>query len=113
VSFDDGEHQVLAVAGTSVRLRSVAGAEQVVLASYLMGAADFAVVDGTPAPQVEPFGLLDGLPKEVLAEARYWELHVLEVETGLALGAGPGAAPRSGYDPVTCSVVGPVPQRRL
>jgi transposase InsO family protein len=104
VSFDGGEHQVLAVAGTSVRLRSAAGAEQVVLASYLMAAPDFALVDGTPVPRVEPFGLLDGLPDEALAQARGWERHVVEVETGLPPGALPGTAARPGYDPVTCSL---------
>jgi putative transposase len=36
VSFDGGEHQVLALTGTSVRLRAQDGGEQVVLASYLM-----------------------------------------------------------------------------
>lgn len=92
VSFGGGEHLVLAVAGTSVRLRERAGAEQVVLAAYLMAAPDFAVVDGAPAPQVEPFGLLDGLPEE----ARDWERHVVEVETGLSPGAELGtAAPRT------------------
>jgi hypothetical protein len=35
VRFDGGDHQVVAVAGTSVRLRSAAGAEQVVLATHL------------------------------------------------------------------------------
>jgi putative transposase len=48
---------------------------------------------------VEPFGLLDGLPEEVLAAARDWERHVVEVETGLAPDAEPGAEPRPGYDP--------------
>ena len=33
VRFDGGEHEVLAVAGTSVRLRSAAGSRSVVLAS--------------------------------------------------------------------------------
>jgi hypothetical protein len=32
VRYDGGEHQVLPLAGTSVRLRSAAGAESVVLA---------------------------------------------------------------------------------
>jgi putative transposase len=59
VSFDGGEHQVLAFAGTSVRLRAQDGGEQVVLASYLMAAPDFAVTGGEAAPGVEPFGLLD------------------------------------------------------
>ena len=98
-SFDGGEHQVLALAGTSVRLRAAHGSEQVVLASYLMAAPDFAVTGGEPLPEVEPFGLLDGLPEEVLAAARDWERHVVEVETGLAPDAEPGAEPRPGYDP--------------
>ena len=99
VSFDGGDHQVLAFAGTSVRLRAQDGSEQVVLASYLMAAPDFAVAGGIPVPGVEPFGLLDGLPEEVLAAARDWERHVVEVETGLAPDAEPGAEPRPGYDP--------------
>jgi len=105
VTFDGGEHQVVAVAGTSVRLRSSAGTESAVLASYLMAAPDFAVVDGAPAPTVEPFGLLDALPDEVLAEARDWERHVVEIETGLAPHASPGTTPRPEYDPATRTVV--------
>lgn len=61
VSFEGGDHQVLAFAGTSVRLRAQDGSEQVVLASYLMPAPDFAVAGGIPVPGVESFGLLDGL----------------------------------------------------
>ena len=99
VSFDGGEHQVLAFAGTSVRLRAQDGGEQVVLASYLMAAPDFAVTGGDPVPAVESFGLLDSLPGEVLAAARAWERHVVEVETGLAPDAEPGTEPRPGYDP--------------
>ena len=70
VSFEGGDHQALAFAGTSVRLRAQDGSEQVVLASYLMAAPDFAVAGGIPVPGVEPFGLLDVLPEEVLAAAR-------------------------------------------
>ena len=99
VSFEGGDHQVLAFAGTSVRLRAQDRSELVVLASYLMAAPDFAVVGGIPVPGVEPFGLLDGLPEEVLAAARDWEHHVVEVETGLAPDAEPGTEPRPGYDP--------------
>ena len=40
VRFDGGEHEVLAVAGTSVRLRSAAGSHSLVLASYLMAAPE-------------------------------------------------------------------------
>jgi hypothetical protein len=104
VSFDGGDHQVVAVAGTSVRLRSAAGVEQVVLAGHLMAASDFAVVDGEPLPRVEPFGLLDSLPEEALAEARDWERHVVEVDAGLPPGAAPGTSPRPEYDPATRSL---------
>jgi hypothetical protein len=99
VSFNGGEHQVLAFVGTSVRLRALDGGEQVVLASYLMAVPDFAVTGGEAAPSVEPFGLLDSLPTEVLAVARDWERHVVEVETGLAPDAAPGTSPRPEYDP--------------
>ena len=64
VRYDGGDHQVVALAGTSVRLRSDDGAESVVLAAYLMASPEFAVIDGAPAPSVEPFGLLEGLPGE-------------------------------------------------
>ncbi len=99
VSFDGGEHQVLSIAGSSVRLRAEGGGEQVILASYLMAAPDFAVTGSVPAPAVEPFGLLDSLPGEVLAAARERERHVVEVETGLAPDAEPGMVPRPEYDP--------------
>ena len=105
VHFDGGEHQVVAVAGTSVRLRAPAGTESVVLASYLMASPGFMVVGGAPMPRVEPFGLLDGLPEEVLAEAREWERHLVEVEAGLPPDAGPGAVPRPEYDPAVCSLL--------
>ena len=50
---------------------------------------------------MESFGLLDSLPGEVLAAARAWERHVVEVETGLSPGADPGTAPRPEYDPAS------------
>ncbi|MFH8562519.1 hypothetical protein [Streptomyces sp. NPDC017988] len=69
LTFDGGEHQVVALAGTAVRLRSAAGAESVVLASYLMAAPDFAVTGAEPLPEVEPFGLLETLPESARASA--------------------------------------------
>jgi hypothetical protein len=105
VHFDGGEHQVVAVVGTSVRLRAAVGTESVVLASYLMASPGFMVVGGAPMPRVEPFGLLDGLPEEVLAEAREWERHLVEVEAGLPPDAGPGVVPRPEYDPAVCSLI--------
>lgn len=94
VQFDGGEHQVVALAGTSVRLRSSEGAESVVLASYLMASPGFGLVDGAPLPAMEPLGLLEGLPEDVLAAAKLWQRHVVEVETGLPPEAGPEVEPR-------------------
>ncbi|SES35977.1 hypothetical protein SAMN05216188_1395 [Lentzea xinjiangensis] len=57
VHFDGGQHRVLGLSGTSVRLRSAEGAEQVVLAGYLLSAPDFAVLGAGALPAVKP-----GLP---------------------------------------------------
>jgi hypothetical protein len=104
VEFDGGEHQVVALAGTTVRLRSHEGAEQVVLVTHLMSSAGFAVIGTDPVTEVEPFGLLDSLPSEALTAAREWERHVLEVETGPPPDAGPGAVCRAGFDPAVTTV---------
>ena len=104
VRYDGADHQVIALAGTSVRLRSDVGAESVVLVAYLMASPEFAVIDGTPTPSVEPFGLMDGLPVKALEQAREWERHIVEVETGLPAGALPGATPRAGFDPASTTI---------
>jgi len=104
VRYDGADHQVVALAGTSVRLRSDDGPESVVLVAYLMACPDFAVLDGEPLPAVEPFGLLDGLPPKVLEYARRWECHLVEIETGLPPNPPPGATPRPGFDPATTTV---------
>jgi putative transposase len=104
VRFDGTDHLVVALAGTSVRLRSDDGTETVVLAAYLMACPEFAVVGRDPLPAVEPFGLLDGLPAKVLEDAREWERHLVEVETGLPPNPPEGATPRPEYDPATTTV---------
>lgn len=105
VTFDGDEHQVVGLAGTSVRLRCQTGAESVVLASYLMASPDFQVTGGQPLPQLEPVGLLDTLPPEARDAAMEWRRHVVEVETGLPPDAEPGAMPRPGFHPAVCSVM--------
>ena len=104
VLFDGGEYLVVALAGTSVRLRSPEGGEQVVLGTHLMASPGFEVTSGAALPAVEPFGLLDSLPAAVLAAARDWERHVVETQTGLPPGALPGTAPRAGFDPVVTTL---------
>jgi len=104
VRYDGADHQVVALAGTSVRLRCDDGSDSVVLAAYLMACPDFTVLDGTPLPAVEPVGLLDGLPAKVLEDARAWQRHIVEVETGLPPHAPADAEPRTGFDPGTTTV---------
>jgi putative transposase len=99
VQYGGGEHQVVALAGTSVRLRSAAGAESVVLASYLVASPEFEVSGWEPPSGVEPAGLLDGLPPEAVAAARELEAHVVEAVTGFGPGVAPGTAARPAYDP--------------
>jgi putative transposase len=102
VHFDGGEHQVLGLLGASVRLRGDDGAEQVVLAGYLMAAAGFEVLGTEPLPAVEPFGLLDTLPDEVLADAKRGSATSCRSRPGCPRAAPPGTAPRAArYDPVT------------
>ncbi|WP_245724698.1 hypothetical protein [Micromonospora citrea] len=105
VRFDGDEHQVVALAGTSVRLRSRGGVAQVVLLAFLLAAADFELLDEQQAvPAVEPLGLLETLPHEVLERARRWERHLVEVVTGRAPEAPEGAGPRPGYDPAASTL---------
>lgn len=98
IAFDDDEHHVVAVAGTSVRLRAESGGEQVVLAGHLMAAPEFAILDAASGraalPPVEPFGLLETLPPEVVADAERWRDHLVEVETGRPPGAPASTPPR-------------------
>jgi hypothetical protein len=84
VSFGGEEHLVAGLAGTSVRLRADSGAEPVVLAGHLMSAPDFAVLDAAGLPAVEPFGLLESLPAEVVADAERWRDHLVEINIGSA-----------------------------
>ena len=102
VVFDGSEHQVVALAGTSVRLLSDAGQATVVALPFLLAAADFAIVHAGGAaplrPLMAPHGLLDALPGHVLAAARDWERHLIELQTGVPPDAPPGTPPRPEYD---------------
>ncbi|SCG61074.1 hypothetical protein GA0070560_115129 [Micromonospora halophytica] len=104
VRFDGDEHQVVALAGTSVRLQSSSEAAQVVLLPFLLAAPDFELVDGPAAPVVEPFGLLDSLPDDVAERARWWQRQVVEVMTGLPSAAEPGSLPQPGFDPASSTL---------
>jgi hypothetical protein len=96
VRYDGADHVVVALAGTSVRLRSDDGLERVVLAGHLMACPEFTVAGGGRLPEAEPSGLLEGLPARVLEKAREWERHVVEARTGLPPDAPAEAVPRPG-----------------
>ena len=104
VRYDGADHVVVALAGTSVRLRSDDGSELVVLAGHLMACPEFTVTGDVAFPEVEPSGLLEGLPEPVLEKARDQERHVVEVLTGLPPDPPPGAVPRPGFDPAATTL---------
>lgn len=84
VSFEEQAWTVTAV-GSTVRLVDDGGRSQLLLLSYLLAAPGFELLDGAaPAARLEPVGLLEALPAEVVERARDWERHVIEVVTGLA-----------------------------
>lgn len=100
VLFDDVEHEVVALAGTRVRLVAPNGTPSAVLVSHLVGSPGFAILGATQPPVSSLAGqLLNDVPAKVAARAREWERHVVEVETGLPPGAAPGTAPRPEFDP--------------
>ncbi|WP_211241242.1 integrase [Pseudonocardia spinosispora] len=127
VMFDHTTHTVVAISGATVRLLSATGTTMVIALAYLLAAHDFqllntpehttdkpttspATATGTPTDptavksdgtRVEPHGLLDALPEQVLHAAREWERHLLELETGQ-----PPAhqLPRPEYDPTSSTL---------
>jgi transposase InsO family protein len=105
VRFDGGEHTVVGLAGASVRLAGDDGVDQVVLLTHLQAAADFTQLSGSGPVCLPPLGLLDAAPAAVVERARWWERHLVEVETGLPPNAEPGATPRPGYDPAEHTLV--------
>ena len=72
-SYGGGEHQVVALAGTSVRLRSAAGAESVVLASYLMASPGFEVSGGDRRPGWSRSGCWTGCRRRCWLLPGSWE----------------------------------------
>jgi hypothetical protein len=81
VRFDGAVHTVVGLAGAAVRLAAGPGGASVVALAHLLAAGDFELLDSQPAPRLPPFALLDTLPEAVVARARWWERHVVEVET--------------------------------
>ncbi len=105
VLFDDVEHQVVAIAGTAVRLVAPDGSVQIVALLHLTSSVGFAVIGSGPiAPHLPPLGLLDAVSMEVADRARMLEGHLIEMETGLPPDAAEGALPRPEYDPLNVAL---------
>nr|WP_078496291.1 Mu transposase C-terminal domain-containing protein [Streptomyces sp. W007] len=100
VLFEDIEHTVVGIEGVTVRLHGADGRDQALLLPYLLASDGFALV-GSVGEETElaSAGVLDSVPPEAVAEARFWERHVTEVECGLPADAAPGTRPRPTYDP--------------
>lgn len=103
VRYHDRGHTVIGLSGTLVRLRGDDGTEAALLMTHLQTAADFAVLGGSPGSTLPGIGLLALVPAEALDRARWWERHILEVETGRA---GPDDLDevREMYDPACTSL---------
>jgi transposase InsO family protein len=106
VRFGGAEHQVVAIDGMSARLVGDVGG-QLVLLAHLVAAEDFALIEQS-CEAVRPAvlaDLLEDVPVELAERARWWERHVVEVETGLLPDAPMGTAPRRPYDPAFTGVL--------
>ncbi|MFE1288939.1 hypothetical protein [Streptomyces sp. NPDC058751] len=105
VRYDGREHTVATLHGTSVRLIADDQAPSVVLLGHLPASDDFAVITsvgpGRPPPLEE--GVLEGLPKEAVTRARWWQRHLTELLTGRPDG-DPHAPVRAEYDPAVHSL---------
>ena len=101
VRFEDAEHVVVAIAGTTVRLVAPDGRPWLASAAFLAGSPGFEVIGGPAGqgPAMPPFALLDAVTEPAADRARFWESHILEVTTGLPAGAAEGQEPRPEFDP--------------
>jgi hypothetical protein len=100
VRFEDRVHAVVGLSGTTVRLIDEHNTASMVMFAHLMASDGFELLDSTATtPGLPPFGLLDTVPEVALRKARFFEKHLIEVETGLPPEAPKGAVPQPEYDP--------------
>jgi hypothetical protein len=99
IRFRGAEHSVIGLAGTTVRLAGPDGSLTEATLAEVASAADFERVGVRVPGPLPSAGPLDGLPESAVAEALWWERHILEVLRGLPPDASPGAVPRPEYDP--------------
>jgi hypothetical protein len=99
VRFSGTVRTVIGLSGTVVRLADPGGTLTEVTLAELVNAGDFERVGVPPAASLPSASPLDGLPEEVVAEALWWERHIVEVLRGIPPDAPPGAFPKPEYDP--------------
>lgn len=97
-------HTVIAVSGTGVRLADTDGMVTDVDSTELATTEDFEVVDAPSRSPVPASTRLDGLPEAVVAEALWWEQHIVEVLRGVPPQVPPGTMPKPEYDPMRVSL---------
>lgn len=97
-------HTVIAVSGTGVRLADTDGVVSDVGSTELATVEDFEAVDAPSRSAVLSSMRLDGLPEAVVAEALWWEQHIVEVLRGVPPQAPPGTRPKPEYDPTRVSL---------
>jgi hypothetical protein len=103
VRLDGVVRTVTAIVGMVVRLTGEQGrtADVGLVEVFTRGAVE----EPGPGPASRlAHGVLAGLPEPVLAQARWWQAHLVEVITGVAPGAAPKAPARAQYDPQTTTV---------
>jgi hypothetical protein len=86
IRFRGDYFTVLRVSGTLVVLGddSMRTPERAVRLSDLQSDPDFTVLGAATSARVPAASRLEGLPKDVMQQARFWERHVLEVIRGVA-----------------------------
>ncbi|WP_433521291.1 hypothetical protein ACQPZ2_28590 [Nocardia pseudovaccinii] len=103
VMFDDVEHEVVAVSATMVRLVNPDGEPMAVSPMHLVASDGFRIISAGAGQVRRSRGLagqsLDDLPEEQAELARFWERHLIELDTGLPPGSSPDARARPEYDP--------------
>lgn len=97
-------HTVIAVSGTAVRLADTDGVVTDIGLIELSAAEDFEVVRASSRAPVPPATPLEGLPQAAVAEALWWEAHIVEVLRGVPPQAPAGTRPKPEYDPAVVSL---------